>query len=284
MLPKPKGWAREYAVYFQDDDVAGAYPYRPPYPAETFDILSSLIVDGPRTVLDVGCGTGDIARPLARIADRVDAVDFSAAMIERGRSLPGGDAPTLRWVLSSVEEAPLDGPYALTTAGESLHWLAWDVVMPRFTSVLTPHGSLALIERDWDHPPAILERLRPIFRRYAVNRDYQPLDLVTELERRGLFERKGEVSTGVVPWTPTVEEYLECRHSQNGLPRGRMGEEAALFDRAVREALDGLQRDGVIKVLDGRLQLGVSARVVWGKPRSGWEGLRSSGDCPSARP
>jgi hypothetical protein len=190
-------------------------------------------------------------------------------MIERGRSLPGGDAPTLRWIPGSVEEAPLEGPYALLTAGESLHWMAWDMVMPRFASILTPHGSLALIERDWDHPPAILDRLRPILRRYSVNRDFQPLDLVTELGRRGLFEREGEANTSVVPWTPTLEEYLECRHSQNGLPRGRMGEDAELFDRAVREALDSLQRDGAIEIRDGMLQLGVSARVVWGKPHSG---------------
>ncbi|MBV9278962.1 MAG: class I SAM-dependent methyltransferase, partial [Chloroflexi bacterium] len=52
----------------------------------------------PRVVLDAGCGTGDVARPLAPLVDRVDAVDISAGMIERGRRLPGGENPAITWI------------------------------------------------------------------------------------------------------------------------------------------------------------------------------------------
>src|SRR5579884_4295939 len=89
MLPKPKHLAPEYAAVFQDQCVADAYHHRPPYPQEAIDLLASLIVDTPRTVLDVGCGTGDIVRRLAPLVDRLDAVDISLPMLEWGKRLPG---------------------------------------------------------------------------------------------------------------------------------------------------------------------------------------------------
>ena len=63
------------------------YHYRAPYPEETFQILSDLIVDEPRVVLDVGTGQGNIARPLLPFVERIDAVDFSENMIESGQTI-----------------------------------------------------------------------------------------------------------------------------------------------------------------------------------------------------
>ncbi len=40
----------------------------------------------------------------------------------------------------------------------------------------------------------------------------------------------------------------------------------AAFDAAVREVLEDLCSEGVIERRDGRLQLEVRARVVWGRP------------------
>jgi SAM-dependent methyltransferase len=266
MLPKPKHLAPEYAAIFKDRGVAEAYRYRPPYPAETIETLAGLATDLPRAVLDVGSGTGDIARPLSGMVDRLDAVDFSLAMIEAGKRLPGGDAPNLVWIHSSVEEASFSPPYALVTAGESVHWMAWDVVFPRFAAVLSPNGAVAIVERNWDRSEAVRQRMGPIIQRYATNRDYQPYDIVSELEIRGLFATQGtQVSTPYV-WEPTIAEYIECRHSQNGLSRERMGESSMAFDSEVRDALQELCREGALDLRNGRLELDVEARVTWGRP------------------
>jgi hypothetical protein len=187
-------------------------------------------------------------------------------MIEMAKRLPGGDRPNLRWMLSSVEEAPLRPPYALITAGESLHWLTWDVVFPKFVQLLSPAGVLAIVSRSWDRSAVIRERLGPIFAAFSTNRDYRPYDLIDELEQRGLFRALGRHRTEPKPWTPTLDEYVECRHSQNGFSRERMGETAVAFDDAVREAIRGSIHDGAIQVEGERLQLSVDATVVWGKP------------------
>jgi hypothetical protein len=43
MIPKPKHLGMEYAEQFKDSNIAEAYRYRPPYPAEVFSILTDLI-------------------------------------------------------------------------------------------------------------------------------------------------------------------------------------------------------------------------------------------------
>src|SRR5205809_5090633 len=98
MTPKPKGLDEKYARQFCDESVADAYEHRPPYPDEVFEVLIGLMSDAPRRVLDIGCGRGEIARKIVGRVEGVDAVDISAAMIERGRKLPGGDDPRLKWI------------------------------------------------------------------------------------------------------------------------------------------------------------------------------------------
>ena len=80
MMPKPKHLAPEYVEQFKDISVVEAYRHRLPYPAGLLEILGNLTYYEPQAVLDVGCGTGSIARPLATCVEQVDAVDFSQAM------------------------------------------------------------------------------------------------------------------------------------------------------------------------------------------------------------
>ena len=117
---------------FEDQDVIRSYGHRPPYALEVFAILCELSAGSPRAVLDVGCGRGELARPLAAHVERVDAADRSTAMIEAGRAAPGGTAPNLRWIVGQVKDAPLNPPYSLITGRRSLHWMDWERIFPRF--------------------------------------------------------------------------------------------------------------------------------------------------------
>lgn len=145
----------------------------PPYPAEVFDVLESLLEE-PTHVLDVGAGDGALARPLiarGRIA-RLDAVESSAELIAAGRELPGGCHPDLRWIVGSADRAPLSGPYSLAVAaGSRLFWLPWKRTMARLAEVLRAQGVLAIVE-------------------HGYHRD--PLSIADELITRGLFRKTGE--------------------------------------------------------------------------------------------
>ena len=258
------------AQVFADPDVARAYRQRAPYPDETFTILERLIVE-PRTVLDAGAGNGALARTMTRFARHVDAVDPSAAMIDEGRRLPGGDDPRLRWIAGTAEEAPLDPPYGLITAGSSLHWMDHARAMPRFAAALAPGARLALLETDeGEHPlpevVQIIERYSELAHHSDLPETIRAISRVATgcrhgvddaLDASGWFVREGEQRTGAVSLRRSVEEYLEFLHSTSALARVRLGDRADRFDADVR---DLFARNSLSSI--ERQVVGV---VVWGK-------------------
>lgn len=109
--------------------------------------------DSPLRVLDLGCGTGELAVPLARHVDEVVAVDPSPAMLaalrERAaatgvdavRTVEGDDAG-----VGVVDEA--SGPFRLTTMGRSFHWTDGAATLDRIRSETGPGGGVALVSDD----------------------------------------------------------------------------------------------------------------------------------------
>lgn len=261
MIPKPKHLGLKYAQQFKDRSVVDAYHHRPPYPPQTFEILSDLITDEPRAVLDIGCGTGYIARNLIEFVERIDAVDFSQHAIDKGKTLSNGNRPNLNWICDSVEEVPLSPPYALITAGNSLHWLEWNVVFPRLKNALSPRGYLTVISNasmpnPWD------TNLAEIIPRYSTNQDYQPYNLIEELEIRECFEKHGEKRTALMPFLQSIDEYIETFHAQNGFSRDRMSAaETAAFDAEVKALMLRFCPEGNVELL-------IRGEVVWGIPKS----------------
>ncbi|MFL5801884.1 MAG: class I SAM-dependent methyltransferase [Roseiflexaceae bacterium] len=257
MLPKPEWFGEEYASAFQERGVALAYQHRPPYPHTAIAILAGLMTDTPRRALDVGCGTGFIARHLAELADHVDALDVSQAMIDEGRRLPNGDHPRLSWIVGRAEDAPLSPPYALITAGESLHWLDWEIALPRFARLLAPNGWLAIVQSA-QLPVAWDAELLPIIQRYSIFKKYQSVDIVAELEQRGLFRKYGGVCTESVAFRQSIDEYIESFHGRASLTRERLATAAAAFDAEIRRL--------VARFSPQIVELQMAADITWGKP------------------
>jgi ubiquinone/menaquinone biosynthesis C-methylase UbiE len=253
-----------YAAAFKDRQVVDAYKYRPPYPQEVFEILAELITDEPRTVLDVGAGSGDIARNCVAFAERVDAVDFSHSMLERGKQLPNGTSPRLHWIYGKIEEAPLTPPYALITAGSSIHWIDWPRAFPRFRSVLAPNGLLALIHRR-TLPMPWNDELRSIHYQFVTRQGLRGATIAEELEKRGFLHKLGQRETAPVLFQQSLDDFIEGLHSRSSFSRELMGpQKAAEFDQQVRALLLHVHPDGM-------MPLQVVGSVIWGTPESGRE-------------
>jgi SAM-dependent methyltransferase len=262
MISRPESFGEQFAARFADQSVVDRYHLRSTYPPETFMFLNALIVDEPRAVLDVGCGTGNVARPLAHFVERVDAVDWSFPMLERARTLPGGDSPRIRWLHGRAEDASLEPPYALITAGESLHWMEWGVVLPRFARLLTPHGVLAIMYIV-DQPVPWRDGYLQIVRRFSNNPTYVPFDWIAELEKYQLFQKLGERKTAAVTMQQTVEDYVAAQHARSSLSLETMtASQAAQFDTKMQALLLPFAQDGL-------LTLSVVGGITWGKPKSG---------------
>jgi ubiquinone/menaquinone biosynthesis C-methylase UbiE len=262
MIPRPESHSEKYSSRFQHQSVVDRYHLRPTYPPQTFELLNGLIVDSPRIVLDVGCGTGNVARPLSNYVERVDAVDVSLPMLARARTLPGGDSSKIRWLHGRVEDVEFEPPYALITAGESLHWMEWGVVLPRFARLLTRHGVLA-IAYVIEQPEQWYDGYLQIVKRFSTNPTYVPIDWIAELEKYHLFHKLGERCTEPLFVRQTIEDYIASQHARSSLSLESMTpENAAQFDTQMQALLLPFAQDGL-------LSLHISGGITWGKPLDG---------------
>lgn len=263
-LAQPKQFSTEHSSIFQDASVVAAYPHRPPYPAELFTILVELLdrTISPCRILYAGCGTGQMTQGLLPHVDGVDAVDISAAMIDAGRRMPYGSDPKIHWRIGGIESVSLQPPYALIVAAASLHWMPWELTLPRFAHRISSGGFLALVEEvhpanGWD------AALTPLIVQYSTNRDFQSynmLTVATVLEQRKLFQQVGVKETALAPFRQPLSSWIEAIHARNGFSRERMGiERAREFDQHVEEVMRQFFPAGEVVQ-----QIG--ARIVYGKP------------------
>jgi predicted TPR repeat methyltransferase len=251
-----------HAARFQDQSVVDRYHLRPTYPAQTFQLLASLIVDRPGRVLDVGCGSGNLTRPLAACVEHIDAVDISQPMLQHAQTLPGGDSPNIRWLLGRAEDVALQPPYALITAGECIHWLDPDTVFPRFASMLTPHGVLAIASVEYQPQPPWQEGYLALVRRFSSNPTYVPIDLIAEFEQGGLFQKLGETLTISEPLQQPIAAYIAAQHARSTLSLDTLGpRRAQQFEAEMCELLVPFAQDSM-------LTMQIVGHIVWGKPRA----------------
>jgi SAM-dependent methyltransferase len=258
---KPPGLAPRYGAQFKDPAIVRAYATRPPYPEALLARLVAHSGAARPAVLDLGCGTGELARRLAPHVARISAVDQSEEMIATARGLPGADAPNLAWIAAPVEEAELEGPYDVALAAESFHWFDWAKICPRIVE-LVPTARLVLIDGRSERGSPWLEELFALVPRYSTNRDFQPYDLVSELVERECFELEVREDIEAPPFRQTVADYVACLHSRNGFSLDRMEAAAAAeFDAAVRDLVSPF-------AVEGYLELDVVTRLAVGWARA----------------
>ncbi|MEN8113445.1 MAG: methyltransferase domain-containing protein [Actinomycetota bacterium] len=105
-----------------------------------------------RTIVDLGCGTGNLTELLARRwpAAKVIGIDSSPEMIDRA----GRDHPELDWVIGDVAQWEPEDPVDLIFSNATLHWLdAHASLFRRLRSQVSPGGVIAIQMPDnWAAP------------------------------------------------------------------------------------------------------------------------------------
>jgi SAM-dependent methyltransferase len=102
----------DYRPETYGDRIAGVYDAMMaglPDPTDCVDRLAELA--GPGPALELGIGTGRVALPLAARGVQVHGIDASAAMVERLRAKPGGDAVAVTF--GDFAGVPVEGRYRL---------------------------------------------------------------------------------------------------------------------------------------------------------------------------
>jgi ubiquinone/menaquinone biosynthesis C-methylase UbiE len=138
------GFFREKAGYYAR--------YRRGYPASVFDaIIAGFDLTSVSEILDLGCGTGNVAIPLAERGFRIHAVDPEPEMLAEGqRCARDLKACRIHWQIGS--DSTLNGlalpPLRLCTMGMSFHWMDREKVLRTLDGMIGPGGGVACLSRN----------------------------------------------------------------------------------------------------------------------------------------
>lgn len=132
---------------------------RPSYPDALFDELLAL---APRDALDIGCGTGKAALPLARRGVQVLGVEVDSRMAAVARE------NGLAVEVAAFESWPdNDRRFDLLLSGQAWHWVDPVRGAAKAAAVLRPAGHLALFWNVGDFVPSVRERMHAVYREVA---------------------------------------------------------------------------------------------------------------------
>ncbi|MFH0967156.1 MAG: class I SAM-dependent methyltransferase, partial [Methanobacteriota archaeon] len=124
--------------------------YRRGYPAEVFDAIISQFALTPEShILDLGCGTGNIAVPLAMRGLWIHAVDPEPEMLAEGKRYESEISTTchIRWLSgadTTINQLDLP-PLQVCIMGLSFHWMNRPAVLSTLNYMIEPDGGIACV-------------------------------------------------------------------------------------------------------------------------------------------
>lgn len=153
------------------------------------DMLRRIVLDIPHSIIDLGCGTGNVTRLLAERwpQARVTGIDSSPSMLAEARAT----STRIQWIEADINAWTPEEPVDLIFSNAALHWLDDHMtLLPQLVNWLWHEGVLAIqMPRNFDEPShvAIVEtiedgrwqdRLAPLIRPTPVARPETYIDLL----------------------------------------------------------------------------------------------------------
>lgn len=245
---------------FEAQDVVSLYIHRAPYPDDVFRKIVDLAPNR-RSMLDLGCGPGTIARRLASQFERITALDASRAMLNLGRQMPSGDTLNIHWIEGLAEHmVDVDHPYDVVVAAESIHWMDHQHLFPRLRNQVADVHIFVVVEGDDAYEPpwqTEWERFLEKWIRHTSNKPYKP-------GGNEPFLRKYEEWINVLgeqyfiskPIVQHVDHFIACQHSRNTFTPSALGYAMATFDKELAGLLAPYATENKIEYV-------VRTRVTW---------------------
>lgn len=125
--------------------------HRAGFPDSLYDRLAELGAWKPgQTLVDLGTGTGTLARGFARRGCRVIGIDISAPLLDQARELATAEGLAIDFRIASAEETGLQAESAdVVSAGQCWHWFDRARAAAEVRRILVPGGTVIIAYFDW---------------------------------------------------------------------------------------------------------------------------------------
>ncbi len=125
--------------------------HRAGFPAELIDRLSERGIARPGArVVDLGTGTGSLARLFAQRGCNVTGVDIAQSLIEQAKRLDREAGVEIDYVERPAEATELPGDaFDVVSAGQCWHWFDRPAASREVARLLVSNGAIVIAHFDW---------------------------------------------------------------------------------------------------------------------------------------
>lgn len=234
--------------------------YREGYPQEFFDYIRDRFdFSKDDRVLDLGCGTGQIAIPISKFAHEVVAMDPEPEMIQEGKEqAKQADARNVVWIEGGSEDLPGMkqelGTFRLVAMGTSFHWMNREKILDELYGIITDDGGIVIVwntsiwaevSNDWQAAVKTVIKKYLGEERRAGSGYFQVLPRRhEEFVRESKFKRMEMWSHH---WTlfSSLDEVIGNLYSTSGANPYILGDKKEAFEKDLRETLTKLNSSDV---------------------------------------
>jgi SAM-dependent methyltransferase len=125
--------------------------FRAGFPDSFFDRLRTFGIGDPGTlVIDIGTGTGALARGFVKRGARAIGIDPDERMLTQARQIDADEGHTIDYRVGRAEQVPLPDACAdLVSAGQCWHWFDGPKAAREFARVVKAGGCALVAHFDW---------------------------------------------------------------------------------------------------------------------------------------
>jgi len=227
--------------------------HRAGFPESFFERVSAFgIGTQGQTLIDLGTGTGTLARGFARRGCSIIGIDPAMNMLEQAKQASAAEGVTVDYRVGTAEDTGLPDTYAdVVTAGQCWHWFDGDAAARECYRILKPDGKVVIAHFDWlplkGNVVEATERLiqaynpawklgggsgiYPLWSRYLAENGFANLEIFTydtfpvysHEAWRGRIRASAGVGASLPPeqvaaFDPELAELLHTRFPQDPLP------------------------------------------------------------------
>jgi SAM-dependent methyltransferase len=212
------------------------HAYRHGYPAAVIDVLAdAFALDSEDLIVDLGCGTGQLALPLARRARAVIGLDPEPDMLRRARQAArDAGVSNVSWMLGADADLPAlpgllgERSVAMVSIGQALHWMSHDELFRSARPLIRPGGGLAVVTNGtplWLQDSAWSRGLRAFLERWLGSKPTCPCGTDEQSQRRysEALTRSGfEVTSAAVDYVAELSLDQVVGAVYSAVPAGRL--------------------------------------------------------------
>lgn len=202
--------------------------YRAGFPEQLFERLKGfgIGIEGQR-LLDLGTGTGALARAFAKRGCEVVGLDPSEEQIAEAKRSDSRAGSTVRYVKGIAEVMGFpDDTFDVVTAGVCWHWFDAKRAATEVRRILAPNGRLVIVHFDWLSADGnVVEATERLIRRYSRRPFWRTL---------AASAVKSAIEKFKPAWSPTEGTGIYPVRLATLAATGFKGIESFSFDAAVR--------------------------------------------------